>query len=127
MRVIYGLCVGLGFLLPVQVESRPGYLQALPPEAQRCQVCHLTRSGMEGPNAFGKDWKRYGSLQAILNLDSDGDGFSNEEELRAGTLPGDPRDHPGASRRVPYLWFGGGFLLVVMGLGFWLQKKRIKR
>ncbi len=124
MRVPPGFVAVVMFLFPAVVWSRPGYLRVLPPEVQRCQVCHFTRSGMEGPNAFGKDWKAYGSLQAILDLDSDGDGFTNGEELQAGTLPGDPRDYPGAPRRGPVWWFGGGLLLAMIGLGFWFQQRR---
>ncbi len=123
MQALLGFVV-VTILLPAVAQTRPGYLRALPPEAQRCQICHFTRSGMEGPNAFGQDWKRYGSLQAILSRDSDGDGFSNGEELQAGTLPGDPRDYPGASRGIPFWWVGGGILLTVVGLGFWFQQRR---
>lgn len=109
---------------PGQAWARPGYMRALPPGAQRCQVCHFTRSGMEGPNAFGKDWKRYGSLEAVRDLDSDGDGYTNGEELRAGTLPGDPRDYPGAARGMSPLWIGAVVFLLLGCAGFWMKQRR---
>ena len=34
------------------------------------------------------------SLHDIEELDSDGDGFSNIDEIAARTFPGDPDDHP---------------------------------
>ena len=34
------------------------------------------------------------SLKDVEELDSDGDGFSNMDEIAARTLPGDPDDHP---------------------------------
>ena len=36
-----------------------------------------------------------GALKETANLDSDGDGYTNSQELNAGTYPGDPNDHPG--------------------------------
>ena len=34
------------------------------------------------------------SMNDIEELDSDGDGFSNVDEIAARTFPGDPDDHP---------------------------------
>ncbi len=62
---------------------------------------------IKGLNPFGQDLiealSHYDNItmvnakEAILSigsLDSDGDGYSNIEELRMGTLPGDPTDRP---------------------------------
>ncbi|MBI1757018.1 MAG: hypothetical protein HY248_03610 [Fimbriimonas ginsengisoli] len=38
-------------------------------------------------------------LRSVEKLDSDGDGFSNIEEIRAGTLPGNPKSKPRRKRR----------------------------
>ncbi len=35
------------------------------------------------------------ALTLTADLDSDGDGYNNIEELNAGTYPGDPNDYPG--------------------------------
>ena len=75
-----------------------------------CDTCHTTGrstnpygtnlksefSRMIAPreeNLTGLDAFRAG-LQDIEELDSDNDRFSNIEEIRARTFPGDPEDHP---------------------------------
>ncbi len=64
----------------------------------RCMVCHVTSDDYSKLNAYGADikrgWARTRSntaLAAIERLDSDRDGFSNIAEIKADTLPGDPR------------------------------------
>ena len=75
-----------------------------------CETCHISR---KVTNAYGYDLKAafegkkltaaeaMEQLQAMIKtieeLDSDGDGFSNIEEVTARTFPGDPDDHPRAS------------------------------
>ena len=70
-----------------------------------CDNCHdliLPGSGhrvVETLNPFGRDYLAAGrnrtGLQAIAGNDSDGDGFSNEEELSAGRYPGSELSVPG--------------------------------
>ncbi|WP_238601605.1 thrombospondin type 3 repeat-containing protein, partial [Streptococcus suis] len=38
--------------------------------------------------------------QQIVDIDSDGDGYTDEEEIALGTDPFDGRDHPGKAREV---------------------------
>ena len=62
-----------------------------------CAVCHA--SSIPNLNPYGSAYSNAGrfnasSLIAIENIDSDGDGFTNIQELRAFTYPGDPNDHP---------------------------------
>ncbi len=60
-----------------------------------CLVCHLSESGGGDLNGFGSDFMENGNdIEAISNMDSDGDGHTNEEELEAGTFPGDPDSAP---------------------------------
>ena len=55
-----------------------------------------------GLNAYGKDVQKAAAgkaldekiLRAIEKLDSDKDGASNIDEIKAGTLPGDPNSKP---------------------------------
>lgn len=67
-----------------------------------CMTCHT-----EPPehNSFGKDLKlnlrasqksRLDSLiiQSVASKDSDNDGWTNGQEWKADTLPGDPKSHP---------------------------------
>ncbi len=70
-----------------------------------CQWCHETY-GYDGAgevedtmNVYGAEYKAAGrnaaAVSAIGTLDSDGDGYTNNEELDAGTFPGNENDHPG--------------------------------
>ncbi|HUL22474.1 MAG TPA: hypothetical protein VLZ10_13545, partial [Thermodesulfobacteriota bacterium] len=70
-----------------------------------CDYCHQTY-GLKAPhtppvplNPYGVAYRDAGrttaSIQTIQNLDSDGDGKTNLEEIQALTFPGDPKDYPG--------------------------------
>lgn len=68
-----------------------------------CLACHAkmppTKSEL---NPYGKDLQRAAagkqvdekSFRTIEKLDSDKDGAGNLDELKAGTLPGDPKSKP---------------------------------
>ena len=73
----------------------------------QCSICHTVAPAH---NAYGKDVLK--QMQAdgtdtltdqvlieIESKDSDGDGFTNIQEIKAGTLPGDPKSHP--AKRKP--------------------------
>lgn len=57
---------------------------------------HLPRETL---NPFGSDYldagRSPGALEGIKGMDSDGDGFSNQEELTAGRYPGSGPSRPG--------------------------------
>lgn len=68
----------------------------------KCAVCHVKGKEL---NAYGKDIEKEMQarktkdltveiLRAVEKLDSDKDGASNGDELKAGTLPGDPKSKP---------------------------------
>ncbi|MFQ5809996.1 MAG: hypothetical protein ACE5JM_10290 [Armatimonadota bacterium] len=67
-----------------------------------CLVCHKNRRGVGGLNKYGKDLRRAGhygkyefkGYRAIEKLDSDKDGFTNGEELKANKLPGSRASRP---------------------------------
>ena len=64
-----------------------------------CSTCHTS---IPNRNPYGDDYKSHGhSFQAIELLDSDGDGYSNIEEINALTFPGDASSHPGAPQPTP--------------------------
>jgi len=67
-----------------------------------CAICH---DGPPKRNPYGKDLKKLvdGSsdgnltvdmLRQVEALDSDGDGWTNGDEIKQGFLPGDPSSHP---------------------------------
>lgn len=64
----------------------------------KCALCHIDAKGKEALNPYGKalDKKKVEapSLKSIEKLDSDKDGVSNIDEIKAGTLPGDPKSKP---------------------------------
>lgn len=82
-------------------EKKPGSRVSL----GSCQWCHYSYGYDESGdiadtlNPYGKDYWTNGrnaaALTAIGSLDSDGDGFSNKEEIAAVRYPGDPDDDPG--------------------------------
>jgi len=54
------------------------------------------------------------ALKSIYNLDSDRDGYTNIEELNAGTYPGDPSDHPGLSQKKFWDEYGGYIIMITI-------------
>lgn len=71
-------------------------------EKARCVVCHVG-PGKTALNPYGKDVKEQvkdtkmltlANLKAIEAKDSDGDGVSNIDEIKADSLPGDKTSKP---------------------------------
>ena len=79
--------------------ARPEYMKPFKDfddKVKKCTLCHIQSSGYGGLNPFGKDFAELKALTPeLMQLDSDGDRYSNIEELRAGTMPGDPSSFPG--------------------------------
>ena len=76
-----------------------------------CQWCHY-KYGYDASgniddtlNPFGMGYKSGGSsvaaVLAIENVDSDGDGYSNKEEITAVRYPGDSNDSPATTEKGP--------------------------
>jgi len=60
-----------------------------------CITCHNQTNGKGGENNYGTDYKNSGhNFVTIEPLDSDGDGFTNIEEISAGYFPGNPNSKP---------------------------------
>jgi len=57
-----------------------------------CITCHNGATGNGGENPYGSAYQ--GSFTAIENIDSDGDGFTNIDEILVGTFPGDASSTP---------------------------------
>ena len=103
----------------------PEYSKELPEALKNfCQVCHIKASG--GPmNSYGDDFVSYGmSVRAIDGLDSDDDGFSNEDELAAGSLPGDSKSTPTSKKSgINLIYVMGGASLLLVVAGFVLRRR----
>lgn len=61
-----------------------------------CLTCHTQHAGgVENMNPYGTDFgKNNHDFGAIEGLDSDGDGATNIDEIKAESFPGDPNDKP---------------------------------
>ena len=76
------------------------------PKLDSCKTCMASTSSPVSWNEYGTelrsdtDFSRDNPLQAMKNiesLDSDGDGFTNLEEIQSSTFPGDADDFPAPS------------------------------
>src|ERR1700732_5043784 len=109
LSVALGMTLSTAALaLPAFVPQFQGVCKPKPgtPLAQaQCKTCHVEPPKL---NPFGLDVKaamaRQGNKaftaalwKALGPLDSDKDGFSNQAEVDAGTLPGDPNSKPASS------------------------------
>jgi hypothetical protein len=67
-----------------------------------CALCHTSAPKL---NPYGAAYKAAGrslaAFGAIESADSDGDGWTNIQEIMALTFPGDPNDHPAGTPPVP--------------------------
>lgn len=61
-----------------------------------CMTCHTSPAGgAENLNPYGTDLSAAkGDFAAIEPKDSDGDGVTNIDEIKAEAFPGDPNDKP---------------------------------
>jgi len=83
-----------------QAHAKSGYLTSFNSEygtsgtaLDTCNVCHTSSIPTRNPygTAYGSNAH---SFTAIANLDSDGDGFTNNAEIVARTFPGDAASKP---------------------------------
>ena len=74
-------------------QARPLYQNQLQP-LENCDVCHVNKGGGGPMNKFGADWENNGGrFEGIGDWDSDGDGVTNEQELKDKTDPGNPNSN----------------------------------
>lgn len=101
------LLIIAGWLLPPATQAKPNlesrflremtslYPQMSGSRIDTCEICH-PGGNTNRLNAYGRDYDRRG-LAAIEQLDSDGDGVINIDEINALTFPGDADDFPAAT------------------------------
>jgi len=86
-------------------EKKPGVWASM----GSCQWCHYTygydQSGdiAQTLNPYGRDYLAKGrsasAITAVAEPDSDGDGYTNKNEIEAGTYPGNAEDDPAKKNR----------------------------
>jgi len=98
-----------GFLVS-PAQGRPEYLSEFNDRYKTsgsrldtCSTCHASSSpSRENLNSYGKDFGAANhDFGAVEPKDSDGDGFSNIDEIKAGTFPGDPNENPDKKPEPP--------------------------
>jgi hypothetical protein len=93
-----------------------------------CNLCHPGgNTGQLNPfaAAYAASGHNFGTIESA---DSDGDGFTNIEEIAAGTFPGDPNDFPNAPPTDILSIPTEGTLgteIVLTGSGFGTQKGKV--
>ncbi len=96
------ICGVLSLTMISVVLSRPHRLGRIPDKGKNfgCGTCHFNPNGGGERNPFGKDYEKVG-LKAkdkytddLGKLDSDGDGFTNDQEFEVSTHPGDAESKP---------------------------------
>ncbi len=98
-----GLAVVVVFLFSLRFSSvasakpfRLGKVRA----TYGCATCHLDPKGGGERNPFGEDYERIAIpagekvTDELKALDSDGDGYTNDQEFKAGSNPGNPNSTP---------------------------------
>jgi len=84
------------------VLARPFRLGRLPDKGKGfgCGTCHVNPRGGGKRNPFGEDYEKVAMkagdkyTEKLGGLDSDGDGFTNDQEFAANTHPGDSESKP---------------------------------
>jgi hypothetical protein len=105
-------CIAFVAMLLVvpQVIARPNYLStfettypaATGSRIDACNLCHNSPGGGGARNSYGSSYASSGNnFAAIENTDSDGDGYTNLQEIQSLTFPGDANDHPTTPPSAP--------------------------
>ena len=100
--LIFFILALISLLTGPDVFARSFRLSKLPDGGKNfsCATCHVNPRGGGARNPFGKDYQKIAIpagdkyTPALGELDSDGDGFTNDQEFSAGTNPGDPASKP---------------------------------
>ncbi len=105
--ILMAVCVSiLAFAPTVHAESAylDDFIAAYPAangtRIDQCIICH-TVNGSSSRNTYGAAWRSNGhNFANVANLDSDGDGFTNIQEINALTFPGNANDKPASTGSV---------------------------
>jgi hypothetical protein len=100
LAIVISLIFSLAFFS--SASSRPFRIGKIPDKGKGfgCATCHISSRGGGARNSFGSDYANI-AIKAgekytadLGKKDSDGDGFTNDQEFEARTHPGDPNSKP---------------------------------
>jgi hypothetical protein len=100
--LVLSVSAALSLTVVPALSARPFRIAKLPDKGKNfgCATCHVNPNGGGKRNPFGRDYEKFGIAAGdmysdhLAGLDSDGDGFTNDEEFAAGTNPGDDKSKP---------------------------------
>ena len=104
--LLYVLAIFMSLIFSIaffsSASSRPFRIGKIPDKGKNfgCATCHMSSRGGGARNSFGSDYNNI-AIKAgekytadLGKKDSDGDGFTNDQEFKARTHPGDPNSKP---------------------------------
>jgi hypothetical protein len=104
ISLLSGVLSAVGFaVVSPPAQSTPEYqsqfnakYQTRGSKLDSCMTCHTQQAGgKENLNPYGTDLgATMGDFGAVEGKDSDGDGATNIDEIKAESFPGDPNDKP---------------------------------
>jgi hypothetical protein len=103
MGIIWCIAFVAMLMIVPQVMARQSYLTtfettypaAAGSRIDACNLCHNSPRGGDARNPYGLSYASSGhNFTAIENIDSDGDGWTNLQEINSLTFPGNATDHP---------------------------------
>ena len=135
--IIWCIALVAMLLLAPQVMARQSYLStfettypaAAGSRIDACNLCHNSPEGGDARNPYGSSYDSSGrNFAAIENIDSDKDGWTNLQEIKSLTFPGDATDHPTTpppkSPGFEAIGTIAALFAVVMAIGYRVQKDK---